>query len=84
VHAVNIHSYNIRIKLKHLLSRPLLNCSNTSSINSIDTSLELYRWLGTSTPASSVSSMTVNINLCLLELNKGTITELLLYYSKRL
>jgi hypothetical protein len=82
-YAVNVHLYNIRIKLKYLLSRPLLTCSDTSSINSTDASLELCGWLGTSTPASSVGSVIANIDPRLLELDKGTITEPPPRYLKR-
>ncbi|EAL91115.2 conserved hypothetical protein [Aspergillus fumigatus Af293] len=74
-HAVDVHSYDIGIKLKHLPSRPLLTCSDTSSIDSTDASLESCGRSGTSTPASSVGSVTTNIDPRLLELDKGTVTE---------
>lgn len=73
-HAVDVHSYDIGIKLKHLPSRPLLTCSDTSSIDSTDASLESCGRSGTSTPASSVGSVTANIDPRLLELDKGTVT----------
>ncbi|EAW15512.1 uncharacterized protein NFIA_048490 [Aspergillus fischeri NRRL 181] len=83
-HAVDVHSYDIQIKLKHLPSKPLLTCSDTSSIDSTDASLESCGRSGTSTPASSVGPATENIDPRLLELEKDTVTEAPPRRSKRL
>jgi hypothetical protein len=83
-HAVDVHSYDIQIKLKHLPSSPLLTCSNISSIDSTDASLESCGRSGTSTRASSVGPATGNIDPRLLELDKATVTEPPPRRSKRL
>jgi hypothetical protein len=83
-HAIDMHSYDIHIKLKHLRSRPLLSCSDISSIDSTDASLESCARSGTITPASSVDTATGNINPRLLELDKATVTEPPPRRSKRL
>jgi hypothetical protein len=83
-HAVDVHLYDIGIKLKHLPSRPLLTCCDTSSIDSTDASLESCGRSGTSTPASSIGPAMANIDPCSLELDKATVTEPPPRRSKRL
>jgi hypothetical protein len=63
-HAVTVHAYEVNIKLQHLqhaLKRPRVACSDTSSINSSDPSLNPDGLSGTETPASSVGSGMSNI-----------------------
>ncbi|KAF7164504.1 hypothetical protein CNMCM6106_001022 [Aspergillus hiratsukae] len=83
-HAANVHSYDVQIKLKHLPKRPLLTCSDSSSIDSTDASLKSYGRSGTDTPASSVGPETANIDPRLLESQKATATEPPRRRSKRL
>lgn len=39
-HAITVHAYDINIKLHHLLIKPCLTCSDTSSVDSTVESIE--------------------------------------------
>ncbi|KAK2801733.1 hypothetical protein FQN50_007648 [Emmonsiellopsis sp. PD_5] len=83
-HAVTVHVYDVHIKVHSLPKKPRLTCSDTSSVNSTEASLELDGRSGTDTPASSVGPETANVDPLLLESHKATITEPPPRRSKRL
>lgn len=66
-HASNVHEYDVNIKLCHLPKRPQLPCSDSSSVESRDVSLESENNQGTITPATSVEFETANIDPRLME-----------------
>ena len=82
-HAATIHKYDVQIKLQHLPKRPRVTCSDTSSVDSSDTSLISDSRSNTETPASSVGVETGNIDPHLLE-SHTIITKPPLRRSKRL
>ncbi|EGC45731.1 conserved hypothetical protein [Histoplasma capsulatum var. duboisii H88] len=66
-HASEVHKYDVNIKLCHLPQRPQLPCSDTSSVESREVSLESENGQGTITPASSVEFEMANIDPRLME-----------------
>lgn len=66
-HASNVHKYDVNIKLCHLPERPQPPCSDSSSVESRDVSLESENHQGTITPATSVEFETANIDPRLME-----------------
>ncbi|KAJ5161353.1 hypothetical protein N7492_006745 [Penicillium capsulatum] len=66
-HASKVHEYDVNIKLCHLPQRPQLPCSDTSSVESREVSLESENGQGTITPASSVEFEMANIDPRLME-----------------
>jgi hypothetical protein len=60
-HAVNVHAYDVHIKLQHLPKRPMPSCSGTLSVDSAE-ALESDNVSRTDTPLSSLDSETANID----------------------
>ncbi|KAL4861156.1 hypothetical protein BDV12DRAFT_208310 [Aspergillus spectabilis] len=83
-HAITVHAYDIHIKLHHLPKKPQLTCSDISSVDSTEDSVESDGRLGTDTPASSVGPEIASIDPRLFKSRKATVIEPPLRRSKRL
>jgi hypothetical protein len=82
-HAVNVHEYDVHIKLQHLPKRPTPSSSDTSSVGSAE-ALESDNMSRTDTPLSSLDSEAANIDPRLLDSQDAAVTRPPPRRSKRL
>ncbi|KUL84888.1 hypothetical protein ZTR_08246 [Talaromyces verruculosus] len=84
VHAIEVHAYDIKIQQRHLPPSQLVSGRRDSSFDDSDYSSGFDRHSGIGTPASSVTSETVNIDPRLIESGPVRSTKCSIRRSKRL